>query len=72
MLNKIRILIAAAAVAGSTSSAFAVDIHHRDHGRNSRIERYSDPQLSEGRNSGLGWGYSMDTSRESLVDAVGN
>lgn len=74
MLNKIKILIIAVAVAGSASSAFAGDIYHRDHVRNSKIERYGDPQLSEGRNSSSWWGYSTYTStdRESIVQTPGN
>jgi hypothetical protein len=57
MLNEIKILVIAAPIAGSASSAFPASEHHRDHDRASNIERYSDPQLFEGRNSAL-WNYS--------------
>jgi hypothetical protein len=72
MKNKITFMIIAAAVAGSASSALADDIHH--HADKSKIERYSDPQLSEGRNSSPWWGFSTNTAtdRQSVVETPGN
>jgi hypothetical protein len=74
MLNRMKILVIAVAVAGSASNAFAENIHHRDHVRNSKIEHYGDPQLSEGRNSAPWWAYSTNwsTDRESIVETPGN
>jgi hypothetical protein len=73
MKNKIKFMVVAAAVAGSASSALAEETYHH-HAHKSKIERYSDPQLSEGRNSSPWWGYSAGTStdRESLVETPGN
>jgi hypothetical protein len=71
--NKIKVIFIAAAVAGSASSAFADETYHH-HAHRSKIERYGDPQLSEGRNSSHWWGYSTSTStdRDSIVQTPGN
>jgi hypothetical protein len=73
MKNKIKVIVIAAAVAGSASSAFADETYHH-HAHNSKIERYGDSQLSEGRNSSRWGDYSTNTStdRDSIVETPGN
>lgn len=72
MKNMIKFIVIAAAVAGSASNALAEETYHR-HAHRSMIERYGDPELSEGRNSSRWWGYSnTSTDRESVVEAPGN
>lgn len=72
MKNMIKFIVIAAAVAGSASSALAEETHHH-HAYRSKVERYGDPQLSEGRNSSRWWGYSStSTDRESIVEAPAN
>jgi hypothetical protein len=70
--NKLKVIVIAAAVAGSASIAFADETHH--HAQRSKIERSDDSQLSEGRNSSHWWGYSTNTStdRDSIVETPGN
>jgi hypothetical protein len=71
MKNMIKFIVIAAAVAGSASSALAEETHH--HAYRSKVERYGDAQLSEGRNSSRWWGYSnTSTDRESIVEAPAN
>ena len=75
MLSKIKVVVIAMMVAGSASSAFAAGSYHREHARTHRIERYSDPQLFEGRNSAPQWGYSAggtSTGRDAMVETLGN
>jgi hypothetical protein len=70
MLRTIKLLAIATVVVGSASSAFAANAHHRDRGRTYQVERYSDPQLFEGRNSAPRWEYPTNgtsTSRDTLV-----
>jgi hypothetical protein len=72
MLNKLKILVIATAVAGSASSAFAATTHHHGH-RAQQIERYAGPQLFEGRNNA--WSYPTGgtfTGRDALVQELGN
>jgi hypothetical protein len=73
MKNKIKVIIIAAAVAGSASSAFANETYHH-HAHSSKIERYGDSQLSEGRNSSRWGDYSTNTAtdRDSIVETPGN
>jgi hypothetical protein len=73
MKNKVMFMIIAAAVAGSASSALAGDTYQH-HAHKSKIERYSDPQLSEGRNSSHWSGYltNVSSDRESMVETLGN
>jgi hypothetical protein len=59
-------------VAGSASSAFAAGSHHREHARAQQIERYSDPQLFEGRNSADFSTGATSTSRDAMVQELGN
>jgi hypothetical protein len=72
MKNKIKVIVIAAAVAGSTSGAFAETYHH--HAHSSKIERYGDSQLSEGRSSSRWGDFSTNTStdRDSMVETPGN
>jgi hypothetical protein len=75
MSNKIMALVIATMVAGSASSAFAASSHHREHARAQQIERYSDPQLFEGRNSAPVSDYSAgatSTGRDAMVQELGN
>jgi hypothetical protein len=75
MSSKIMALVIATMVAGSASSAFAAGSHHREHARTQQIERYSDPQLFEGRNSALQSDYSVgatSTGRDAMVQELGN
>ena len=76
MSNKIMALVIATMVAGSASSAFAATSHHRQYGRTQQIERYSDPQLIEGRNaawrSNFDHGGESSTSRDALVEELHN
>ena len=72
MSNKIMALVIATMVAGSASSAFAAGSHHREHARAQQIERYSDPQLVEGRNSADFSTAATSTSRDAMVQELGN
>jgi hypothetical protein len=55
------------------ASALAGDTYQH-HAHKSKIERYSDPQLSEGRNSSHWSGYltNVSSDRESMVETLGN
>jgi hypothetical protein len=83
MPGKIKVLVIAALVAVSTSSAFAASAHPRNHGRTHNVERYVAPpgfngygnELIEGRNAASRWDYygnSGHTDRDSLVETPGN
>jgi hypothetical protein len=71
MLNKLKILVIATAVAGSASSAFAATPHHHGH-RAQQIERDTGPQLFEGRNNAWSFSTGTSTSRDALVQELGN
>jgi hypothetical protein len=72
MSSKIMALLIATMVAGSASSAFAAGSYHREHARAQQIERYSDPQLFEGRNSANFSAGATSTGRDAMVQELGN
>jgi hypothetical protein len=83
MPRKIKMLILAGLVAGSSSSAFAATTHHRNHGRTYNVERYDAApgyfgygnRLIEGRNAAPQSRYFGNlgrTDRDSIVATPGN
>ena len=83
MPGKIKVLVIAALVAVSASSAFAASAHPRNHGSAHNIERHFAPpgyfgdgdQLIEGRNAAPQSGYYGNlgrTDRNSQVATPGN
>jgi hypothetical protein len=75
MLNKLKVLLIATIVAGSASTAFAANDYEGDHNRPEKIQRHSDTQLFERRNSAPQWDYSTNgtsTSRDAMVQELGN
>jgi hypothetical protein len=75
MSSKIMALVIATMVAGSASSAFAAGSYQHKQPHRAQIERYSDPQLFEGRNSAPQSDYSAgatSTGRDAMVEELGN